>query len=418
MTMAASPMDQEPSAVMPSHDVVPACSAPATSADRPSGERLVGAVRRRFSPWADPAARPIIEFQGVQKSFGPVTALKHIDFKIYPREFFALLGPSGCGKTTLLRILAGFDTPTRGRVLLDGEDITHLPPEQRPINMMFQSYALFPHLNVEDNIAFGLRREGMAKPEIAVRVEEMLQLVQLEGFAKRRLHQLSGGQKQRIALARALAKRPKVLVLDEPLAALDKNLRQNTQFELMSIQERLGMTFLIVTHDQEEAMTVSDRIAVMNHGIVEQIATPAEVYEQPASRFVATFIGEINILEGVIAASTAQAMRVRLPSGDELAVDCTPPRTPGEPVAIAIRPEKIEMAKESESAAPTPNVLSGEVLDIGYLGTVSVYRVRLDGGQIITVTVPNRSRLVDEPVYWNERVRLRIPEDAAITLRD
>ena len=380
MTTAASPMDQEPSAVMPNHDVATAEAAYAPQPDRPEAKRLVGAVRRRFSPWADPAAKPIIEFQGVEKSFGPVIALKHIDFKIYPREFFALLGPSGCGKTTLLRILAGFELPTRGRVLLDGEDITHLPPEQRPINMMFQSYALFPHLNVEDNIAFGLRRAGMRKPDIAARVEEMLQLVQLEGFGKRRLHQLSGGQKQRIALARALAKRPKVLVLDEPLAALDKNLRQNTQFELMSVQERLGMTFLIVTHDQEEAMTVSDRIAVMNHGEVEQIATPAEVYEQPASRFVANFIGEINILEGVIATRSAQAMRVRLPSGDELAVDCTPTRMPGEAVAIAIRPENIEMAKECESIPAAANVLSGEVLDIGYLGTVSVYRVRLDGG--------------------------------------
>jgi putrescine transport system ATP-binding protein len=307
-------------------------------------------------------------------------------------------------------------------VLLDGEDITDLPPEARPINMMFQSYALFPHLNVEDNIAFGLRRSGLKRAAIVERVGEMLQLVQLQNFGKRRLHQLSGGQKQRVALARALAKRPKVLALDEPLAALDKNLRQNTQFELMSIQEQLGMTFIIVTHDQEEAMTVSDRIAVMNHGAVEQIATPAEVYEQPASRFVATFIGEINLIEGTVSESTGDTMRVMLPGGVGFTIDTAQAQAIGAKVTIAVRPEKIEMSRlaepDGEAAAEPANTVTGEVIDIGYLGTISVYRVKLASGLTMTATVPNRSRLVEQPVYWHEHVRLRIPQDAAIILQD
>ncbi|MBC8050864.1 MAG: ABC transporter ATP-binding protein [Chitinophagales bacterium] len=393
----------------------PAATAP-VYASAPS-TRQIGAVRRRFSPWNDPAIKPMIEFKGLCKSFGAVTALDHVNFHIYPREFFALLGPSGCGKTTLLRILAGFENPTSGQVLLDGQDITAMPPEDRPVNMMFQSYALFPHLNVEDNIAFGLRRAGMTGKDIAVRVGEMLQLVQLKDYGKRRLHQLSGGQKQRVALARALAKRPKVLLLDEPLAALDKNLRQNTQFELMTIQEQLGLTFIIVTHDQEEAMTVSDRIAVMDHGKVAQIATPAQVYEQPGTRFVAKFIGEINILEGAVAETGANRMRMRLPTGESIAVNCVTPRSVDAPLSIAIRPEKISMTREND-APLSPNELSGEVTDIGYLGGLSIYRVKIASSQVISVTAPNRSRLVEAPIYWGDKVRLHIPEDAAIVLQD
>jgi putrescine transport system ATP-binding protein len=398
-----------------SETVSPVVEVPPVKPD--ASPRHVGAVRRHFAPWNDPDAKPIISFEGVRKSFGSVNALAGIGFQIYPREFFALLGPSGCGKTTLLRILAGFDKPTAGRVLLDGEDITDLPPEERPINMMFQSYALFPHLNVEDNIAFGLRRQGMARAGITVRVAEMLKLVQLEGFGRRRLHQLSGGQKQRIALARALAKRPKVLLLDEPLAALDKNLRQNTQFELMTLQESLGMTFIIVTHDQEEAMTVSDRIAVMNHGAVEQIAAPVEVYELPATRFVARFIGDINIFEGKVIEASAERLAVRLPSGEALTVSCVQARAPGSDVAVAVRPEKIGMTRDKGGPAGV-NELSGEVADIGYLGGLSIYRIRLTDGPLVDVTVPNRSRLVAEPIYWHENVRLVIPEDAAIVLQD
>jgi putrescine transport system ATP-binding protein len=379
--------------------------------------RPVGAVRRRFAPWNDPSVKPMIEFRGLTKTFGAVKALDGVDFHIYPREFFALLGPSGCGKTTLLRILAGFEKPTTGLVLLDGEDITSVPPEARPVNMMFQSYALFPHLNVEDNIAFGLRRAGMRGAGIATRVAEMLQLVQLKDYGKRRLHQLSGGQRQRVALARALAKRPKVLLLDEPLAALDKNLRQNTQFELMTIQEQLGLTFIIVTHDQEEAMTLADRIAVMDHGRVSQIATPAEMYELPANRFVASFIGEINILNGVVAEAGVGRMRVTLPSG-AVSAACATPRAPGSNVALAVRPEKISMTAETDAAPLKANELSGEVTDIGYLGGLSIYRVKLGGGQIVSVTAPNRSRLVEKPIYWHDRVRLHIPEDALIVLQD
>src|SRR2546429_4357433 len=254
--------------------------------------------RRMFAPWADPAARPLVRFDGVSKRFGTATAVERVSLDIFAGEFFALLGPSGCGKTTLLRLLAGFDTPDEGRILLDGEDIASVPPYRRPINMMFQSYALFPHLSVEGNVAFGLKQEGLPKAEIATRVEQMLALVRLEGFAKRKPQQLSGGQRQRVALARSLVKRPRVLLLDEPLAALDKKLRGETQFELMQLQESLGLTFVIVTHDQQEAMTVADRIAVMDRGRLIQVATPQEIYERPNSRWVADFIGDVNLIEG------------------------------------------------------------------------------------------------------------------------
>src|SRR6266567_8627737 len=258
--------------------------------------------RRTFAPWTDTTARALVRFDGVRKQFSVVAAVERVSLDIFAGEFFALLGPSGCGKTTLLRLLAGLDTPDEGRILLDGEDIAPIPPYRRPINMMFQSYALFPHLTVEGNVAFGLKQEGLPKTEITARVEEMLALVRLEGLAKRKPHQLSGGQRQRVALARSLVKRPRVLLLDEPLAALDKKLRSETQFELMQLKERLGLTFLIVTHDQEEAMTVADRIAVMDAGRLIQVATPPEIYEQPNSRWVADFIGDVNLIEGRVRA--------------------------------------------------------------------------------------------------------------------
>jgi putrescine transport system ATP-binding protein len=269
--------------------------------------KTMGPVRRDFAPWDDPLAEPLIRFERITKRFGDFTAIEDVSLDIYEREFFALLGPSGCGKTTLMRMLAGFENPTEGRILLDGDDISSIPPHKRPVNMMFQSYALFPHMSVADNIAFGLKQDSLPKGEIAARVDEMLSLVKLEPFAKRKPDQLSGGQRQRVALARSVAKRPKVLLLDEPLGALDKKLREETQFELMDLQEKLGMTFLIVTHDQEEAMTVADRIAVMNDGTFEQIAPPSVIYEEPKSRYVAGFIGDINILEGTV--STAWMAR-------------------------------------------------------------------------------------------------------------
>ena len=256
-------------------------------------------------PGPIPAARPLVRFERVSKRFGGVTAVDRLSLDIFEGEFFALLGPSGCGKTTLLRMLAGFETPDEGRVLLDGEDLAGVPPHRRPVNMMFQSYALFPHLTVEGNVAFGLKQDGLPKAEIAARVDEMLALVRLEGFGARKPHQLSGGQRQRVALARALVKRPRVLLLDEPLAALDKKLRDETQFELMDLQEQLGLTFVIVTHDQEEAMTVADRIGVMDHGRLVQVATPPEIYEQPNSRWVADFIGDVNLIEGRVVEAAA-----------------------------------------------------------------------------------------------------------------
>ena len=271
----------------------------------------VGPVRRKFAPWNDPAAKPFIEFRDVTKRFGDFVAVDDLSLVIYEREFFALLGPSGCGKTTLMRMVAGFEEPSAGQVFLDGQDLAGVPPYRRPSNMMFQSYALFPHMTVEQNIAFGLKQDRMPKAEIDdARRGDARPGQARRQFAKRKPHQLSGGQKQRVALARSLAKKPKVLLLDEPLGALDKKLREETQFELIDLQMTLGLTFLIVTHDQEEAMTLADRIAVMDHGRIIQVATPAEVYEQPNSRYVADFIGDINLLEGKVAASGAGAVRL------------------------------------------------------------------------------------------------------------
>ncbi|MGR3698784.1 MAG: ABC transporter ATP-binding protein, partial [Roseovarius sp.] len=251
-----------------------------------------------FEPWNDPKAKPLIQFKGVTKRFGEFTAIDNQTFDIYEREFFALLGPSGCGKTTMMRMLAGFEKPTEGKILLAGQDLAPIPPNKRSVNMMFQSYALFPHLSVWENIAFGLKRDGKPKDEIAARVEEMLKLTRLQQFAKRKPHQISGGQRQRVALARSLAKAPKLLLLDEPLGALDAKLRQATQFELMDIQEKTGTTFVIVTHDQEEAMTVASRVAVMDNGRIIQADTPARIYEMPNSVYVADFIGEVTIIPG------------------------------------------------------------------------------------------------------------------------
>ncbi|WP_075215040.1 ABC transporter ATP-binding protein [Mongoliimonas terrestris] len=378
--------------------------------------KSVGPVKRTFAPWLDPNAKAYIRFENVTKKFGDFTAVDNLSIDIYEREFFSLLGPSGCGKTTLMRMLAGFDEPTTGRILLDGNDLAGVPPYRRPVNMMFQSYALFPHMSVADNIAFGLKQDGMPKPDIAARVAEMLKLVKLEKFASRKPHQLSGGQRQRVALARALAKRPKVLLLDEPLGALDKKLREETQFELMDIQYELGLTFLIVTHDQEEAMTMSDRIAVMDLGRMVQVATPAEIYEQPNSRYVADFIGDINILEGTVAGLEGPVAKVSSAGLDKpIVTEHAGTAKSGDTVWFAIRPEKVRISLDPP-ADPALNVVSGEVWDIGYLGDVSVYRVKLPNGAIMKSTLANVTRLVERPIGWDDKAYLSWPRDAGLLL--
>jgi putrescine transport system ATP-binding protein len=382
-------------------------------------QKSLGPVRRSFAPWRDPNARPLIEFRNVVKRFGDFTAVAGVDLAIYEREFFALLGPSGCGKTTLMRMLAGFDEPSAGDILIGGRSLKGVPPYRRPVNMMFQSYALFPHMTVAKNIAFGLEMEGMARAEVAARVEAMLKLVKLEAFAGRKPHQLSGGQRQRVALARSLAKKPKVLLLDEPLGALDKKLREETQFELMDIQMALGMTFLVVTHDQDEAMTLSDRIAVMNHGRFEQIDTPSTIYEQPRNRYVADFIGDVNLIEATVTAVVPGRIALAAPAlaaRFEVADDETP--AVGDRVAVAVRPEKVDIALTPPAEPDGVNRLSGTVFDIGYLGDWSVYHVRLGDGSIARVSVANTERVIDRPITWDDRVWLGFAPDAALVLVD
>jgi len=358
-----------------------------------------------FAPWEDKTAKPLIEFSNVTKRYGSFTAIDNIDLKIFPKEFFALLGPSGCGKTTLMRMLGGFETLSEGRITIDGTDMAGIPPNKRAVNMMFQSYALFPHLSVADNLAFGLKRSDMPKSEISGRVEEMLRLVQLQKFANRKPHQLSGGQRQRVALARALAKAPKLLLLDEPLGALDKKLRQETQFELMDIQEKTGTTFVIVTHDQEEAMTVASRIAVMDHGKLKQVATPDRIYEAPNSVYVADFIGDVNIIEGQITQSNHETAELSWGEGKPairgLAGENLQTATSG---AFAVRPENHH------------NRVGGTVEDIAYLGNMSTYYVRLESGALIKSQVANSRRIARRAITWGDAVWLSWTDTAGIIL--
>jgi putrescine transport system ATP-binding protein len=375
-----------------------------------------GSVRRSFAPWNDPNIKPLIRYEGVLKSFGDFVAIKKLDLDIYEKEFFSLLGPSGCGKTTLMRMLAGFGEPTEGRILLAGEDITQMPPHRRPVNMMFQSYALFPHMNVANNIAFGLKMDGLGRGEIDARVDECLKMVKLEKFALRKPHQLSGGQRQRVALARSIAKRPKVLLLDEPLGALDKKLREETQFELMDLQQQLGMTFIVVTHDQEEAMIMSDRIAVMDNGEIIQIATPAEIYEQPGSRYVADFIGDITIIEGKVESVASGVVRVSSAgTGITHSVVSDVQVTVGQQVWLAVRPEKVAI-DFADSATVRSEMFHGEISDIGYLGKWTTLKVKTAGGLRFSVSQSNDKRFVARPFNWDDKVAMSFAPDAAVLL--
>ncbi len=368
-----------------------------------------------LAPSTERAAQPLLRFENVSKRFAGVTAVDRVSLDILEGEFFALLGPSGCGKTTLLRLLAGFEMPDEGRIRLDGEDIARVPPHRRPVNMMFQSYALFPHLTVAGNVAFGLKQEGMPKPDVAQRVREMLALVKLEGLGERKPHQLSGGQRQRVALARSLAKRPRVLLLDEPMAALDKKLRGETQFELMQLQQKLGLTFIIVTHDQQEAMTVASRIGLMNGGSLVQVASPSGIYEQPNSRWVADFIGEVNLIEGRVREAGPVATIVE--SGIPMMVRAAPSSAakPGDTVWVALRPEKLRIARETPSV-PGENCVAGVVAGVGYLGDLSIYKVRLENGFVMKVALANVTRMVERPIGSQDRVWLTWAADAGVVL--
>ncbi|MDP6163609.1 MAG: ABC transporter ATP-binding protein [Candidatus Thioglobus sp.] len=367
------------------------------------------------SPWLDSSEKPYIQIENVTKKFGDFTAIDNLKLDIYKNEFFSLLGPSGCGKTTLLRMLAGFEKITDGRILLDGEDISEIPPHLRPINMMFQSYALFPHMTVEKNIAFGLKQDNLPESEIKQRVEEMLELVELTDFAKRKPNQLSGGQSQRVALARSLAKRPKLLLLDEPLGALDKRLREQTQFELMDIQEKLEVTFVIVTHDQEEAMTVSSRIGVMDSGNLVQVATPTEIYEAPINKDVADFIGDVNILQGVYKGQNEVGTQLQSEDSNSIVfatqeVDASP----GDKMWFAIRPEKLEISKKKPS--DDHNILRGKIEDIAYGGSFSTYHVRLQNGRILKAIRANRERTEEHHLTWEDEVYLQWAPHSAVVL--
>ncbi len=372
-------------------------------------------------PWRDPGAQPFVRIEGVTRVFGQTYACDDISLDIYRGEFFALLGGSGSGKSTLLRILAGLERPDQGRILIDGLDVTNLPPYQRPVNMMFQSYALFPHMTVAQNIAFGLRQDRMPAAEIRDRVQEMLELVRMPQLGNRKPHQLSGGQRQRVALARALAKQPKLLLLDEPLGALDKRLREHTQFELVNIQERVGTTFIMVTHDQEEAMTMSSRIAVMDTGRIVQVSTPAMLYEYPATRFVAEFIGGINLFEGRVVGMDEESEQVRIHCDAldaELLARHSDPLPEGTAVSVAVRPEKVDV-HESEpprGTAATENVVVGKVRDIAYLGDVSIYRVETEAGAIVRVQETHVARSSEPHYDWDDTLWLSWEAASAVVL--
>lgn len=371
--------------------------------------------KKELEPWQDPEAIPSIEIDQVSKSFDGIPAVANVSLSIYKGEFFSILGASGCGKSTLLRMLAGLEIPTSGKIYIDEIDMTRVEPYNRPVNMMFQSYALFPHMSVEQNVAFGLKQEGASKGEIRNRVEQILDLVHMGRYAKRKPHQLSGGQQQRVALARSLIKKPKVLLLDEPLGALDKQLREQTQFELVNIQESLGITFVMVTHDQEEAMTMSTRMAIMEEGRIRQVGTPTEVYEYPNSRFVADFIGEMNIFEGFVTEDEADHVLVSSEeAGCHLYVSHSASAPVGAQVAVAIRPEKVMIT--TEPRRESRNMTKGVVSEVAYLGDVSIYHVQLESGKKALATVTNQFRLAERPINWDDEVYLYWRPESGVVL--
>ncbi|HEY7643325.1 MAG TPA: polyamine ABC transporter ATP-binding protein [Steroidobacteraceae bacterium] len=374
-------------------------------------------AEERKEPWKDARAEPYIRIEGITKKFGEFAAVDNVSLDIYRGEIFCLLGGSGCGKTTLLRMLAGFEVPTSGRIAIDGVDMGGVPPYDRPVNMMFQSYALFPHMTVEQNVGFGLRQEGLPRPEIEQRVAEMLGIVKLQGFEKRKPHQLSGGQRQRVALARSLVKRPKVLLLDEPLGALDKKLREHTQFELVNIQERLGVTFIVVTHDQEEAMTLASRIGVMNRGRIVQVGTPRDIYEFPNTRFVAEFIGNVNMFEGRILDDEPDHVTIESTElGGRLYIGHGVSSAPDAIVWAAVRPEKMMLTREQPSSPY--NRAAGVIKEIAYMGDLSVYLVQLDSGKTVRVTHPNTLRHAQDSLTWDQRTWVSWDESSCVVVTE
>jgi putrescine transport system ATP-binding protein len=372
------------------------------------------------------AQPPYLRIENVTKRFGDFVAVNDVSLDVQRGEIFCLLGGSGSGKTTLLRMLAGFETPTSGKIFIDGQDMCDIAPYDRPVNMMFQSYALFPHMNVEKNVAFGLEQERLGRQEIKRRVGEILEMVKMTAFLARKPHQLSGGQRQRVALARALVKRPKLLLLDEPLAALDRKLREHTQFELINIQEQLGVTFVVVTHDQEEAMTLSSRMGVMNHGQIVQVGTPTDIYEFPATRFVADFIGSVNMFEGRLIEDEPDFVRIRSEDlGGVIYVNHGISSPPDATVWVAVRPEKINISRRP----PTPgggthqpeagqgeNVVQGTVKEIAYMGDMSIYLVRTGSGKTIRVTIPNVERHTEDRITWDETVYVSWHAESPVVL--
>jgi len=373
------------------------------------------------TPWLDPDAKPFIQIKSLGKSFGDFVAVDNINLDIYKGELFTILGGSGCGKSTLLRMLAGFETPSQGEIIIDGVDITELPACDRPLNMMFQSYAVFPHMTVTENIAYGLKKERRPKAEVAERVGEMLALVQLEDLANRKPSQLSGGQRQRVALARALVKRPKVLLLDEPLAALDKKLREETQFELMNLQETLGTTFIVVTHDQEEAMTLSSRLAVMDAGRFVQLGTPMQVYEFPSNRFVANFFGTINLFDATVVSSTEiETDRITIEAaldktGTLVEAETTHHHSVGDRIAIGVRPEKLTISQE-EPNGDNLTITKGIVEDLAYYGNRSIYRVRSQSGRMIQISAQNYQRSKELVLEWDDQVYMSWDSSCSVVL--